>query len=456
MSVENKIKELLTRTNVKQQLTEESKEDLAAAGMADTGAKAAMKMSKDTSKAATAAIAGDTTQPKQGSSKDASFTETDEDTENLGSKNAMSVSKDTSLPKSKGDAKSVKTAAMEETEESIEWVINEEDEDNVTAKVAGHKITLHRGLSDSGTSDTYTLHHPSGDKKVKISFSKHGDGDEVHGEKVNQAFGLDSKHKLGHKIAGSMNGMGGVSKFQESVDIKGQLDSIFGEDLSEEFRTKATSIFEAAVIARVNNEMEKVTLKLEEQADRDLAEFKEGLVEKVDSYLNYVVEQWMEENAIAVESGLRTEIAEDFITGLKTLFKEHYIDVPEEKYNVLDELQTKAEQLEADLNEAIQYNVQTSKELTELKLSKIFEEQTKDLAATEVEKLKKLVEGVDFENESLYREKVAVIKENYFPKSAPKSPEKMLVEESGTNPAAFDNPVMTKYVQALARTVKTR
>ena len=366
MSVENKIKELLTRTNDKQQLTEESKEDLAAAGMADTGAKAASKMSKDNSKAATAAIAGDTTQPKQGSSKDASFTETDEDTENLGSKNAMSVSKDTSLPKSKGDAKSVKTAAMEENE--------------------------------------------------------------TEGELIEE----------------------------EKIDIQSQLNSIFGEDLSEEFKTKATSIFEAAVIARVNNEMEKVSTKLEEQADRDFAEFKGSLVEKVDSYLNYVVEQWMEENAIAVETGLRTEIAEDFISGLKTLFKEHYIEVPEEKFNVLDELQTKAEQLEADLNEAIEANVQTSKELAELKQTKILEEQTKDLAATEVEKLKKLVEGVDFENESLYREKVAVIKENYFPKSAPKSPEKMLVEESGTNPAAFDNPVMTKYVQALARTVKTR
>jgi len=102
--------------------------------------------------------------------------------------------------------------------EDPDWVIIEQDEDNTTAKVAGHKVTLHRSLSEPGTSDTYTLHHPSGDKKVKINFKKHGDGDEVHGDKVNQAFGLDSKHKLGHKIAGSMNGMGGVSKFNEDVD----------------------------------------------------------------------------------------------------------------------------------------------------------------------------------------------------------------------------------------------
>lgn len=366
MSVENKIKELLSRTGAKQQLTEESKEDLTAGGMADTGAKAAMNMTRDTSKAGKPANAGDTSAPKQGSSQDASFTEMDEDEANLGAKAAAPVSKDTTLPTSKGDAKSVKVPAMEE--------------DN----------------------------------------------------------------KEGEVIA------------EEGSDIQSQLNSIFGEELSEEFKTKATSIFEAAVIARVNSEMERVTARLEEQAQTQLEEHKAGLVEKVDSYLNYVVEQWMEENSLAVESGLRTEIAEDFISGLKTLFKEHYIEVPEEKYDVLDELQTKAQELEAKLNESIDQNVQTSKELSTLKQSKVFEEQTKDLAATEVEKLRKLVEGVEFENEDLYREKVAVIKENYFPKSAPKSPEKVLVEESGTNPAAFDNSVMTKYVQALSRTVKSR
>jgi hypothetical protein len=366
MSVENKIKELLSRTGAKQQLTEESKEDLTADGIADTGAKAAMNMTRDTSKAGKPANAGDTTAPKQGSSQDASFTEMDEDEPNLGSKASAPVSKDSTLPTSKGDAKSVKVPAMEE--------------DN----------------------------------------------------------------KDGEVIA------------EEGSDIQSQLNSIFGEELSEEFKTKATSIFEAAVIARVNSEMERVTARLEEQAQIQLEEHKAGLVEKVDSYLNYVVEQWMEENSLAVESGLRTEIAEDFISGLKTLFKEHYIEVPEEKYDVLDELQTKAQELEAKLNEAIDHNVQTSKELSTLKQSKVFEEQTKALAATEVEKLRKLVEGVEFENEDLYREKVAVIKENYFPKSAPKSPEKVLVEESGTNPAAFDNSVMTKYVQALSRTVKTR
>jgi hypothetical protein len=117
--------------------------------------------------------------------------------------------------------------------EDPDWVIIEQDEDNTTAKVAGHKVTLHRSLSEPGTSDTYTLHHPSGDKKVKINFNKHGDGDEVHGDKVNHAFGLDSKHKLGHKIAGSMNGMGGISKFNEEA-----------EQVDEEEKKKVASPFD--------------------------------------------------------------------------------------------------------------------------------------------------------------------------------------------------------------------
>ena len=366
MSVEQKIKELLTRVSDKQQLTEESQETVAEGEIVAAATKAAAATKKDTSKSAAAATAGDTTQPMQGSSEKASFTSHDEDDQNPGAKAAAAVSKAPS-PDMKGDAKSVKVSAMEE--------------------------------------------------------------EQTDGETITE----------------------------DDADISNQLNLIFGEELSEEFKQKATSIFEAAVIARVNNEMEKVVVKLEEQTATQLNEYKEALVAKVDDYLSYVVEQWMEENQLAVESGLRTEIAEDFISGLKTLFTEHYIEVPEEKYDVLDDLQTVSESLEAKLNEEVSKNIAISKELAELKATIVFEEQTKDLADTEVEKLKKLVEGVDFENEELYREKVSVIKENYFPKAVKTSPEQTLVEEAGTNPAAFaNNGSMSQYVQALSRTLKTR
>ena len=367
MSVEAKIKELLSRTGSAQQINEEQ-EDLAAAGMADTGSKAAMKMSKDTSKAAKAATAGDTTQPKQGSSKDAPHTTYDEDDQNLGAKAAAPVSKDNTLPKSKGDAKSAKVPAMEQTEEE-----------------------------------------------------------------------------------------GAVVAEEQHEDIATQIKSIFGNELSEEFTQRAASIFEAAVIARVNSEMEKVVARLEEQAATQLEEFKEGLVEKVDNYLNYVVEQWMEENQVAVEQGLRTEVTEDFISGLKSLFQEHYIEVPEDKYDVMHELQATSESLQTKLDESISVAIELSKELEDLKREKILEEQTKTLADTEVEKLRKLVEGVNFESEDLYREKVAVIIENYFPKTASKSPEQVLIEESGTTPT-FENydDQMDRYASSISRSLKAR
>jgi len=253
-----------------------------------------------------------------------------------------------------------------------------------------------------------------------------------------------------------MQGDSKKATYTEQLNINDQLNTIFGEDLSEEFKEKASSIFEAAVIARVNCEMEKVTERLEEQTSSQLVEYKEALVEKIDGYLNYVVEQWMEENQLAVENGLRTEIAENFISGLKNLFVESYIEVPEDKYNVVEDLAEQVEVLKDQLNKAIEDNVALSSDYVEMKKQSVFEEMTKDLAFTEAEKLKKLVEGVDFNSEELFKEKVAVIKENYFPKVSPKSPEKVLIEETGTAPVFDDGSVMSKYVQAISRSAKFR
>lgn len=247
------------------------------------------------------------------------------------------------------------------------------------------------------------------------------------------------------------------STSSEDFDISTQIDSIFDETLSEEFKAKATSIFEAAVIARVNHEMEKVIDSLEEQAEIQLQEQKDALVEKVDSFLNYVVEQWMDENALAIENGLKTEISEEFISGLKKLFQESYIDIPEEKFDLVGELQHDNEELETKLNEAIEQNISVASELAELKRQKIFEEQTKDLAATEIEKMRKLVEGVGFDSEELYSEKLSVIKESYFPKSSKVSPETVLIEEHNATGATFDDgSTMDVYVQALSRSIKAR
>ena len=244
---------------------------------------------------------------------------------------------------------------------------------------------------------------------------------------------------------------------QESIVEPIDLSPIFGEELSEDFRQKATSIFEAAVIARVNNEMEKVAVSLEEKYAEEFLEYKESIVEKVDAYLNYVVENYIEENKLAVENGLRGEIAEDFMTGLKALFKEHYIEVPEEKYDVIGELQAKVTELEESLNGQVENNVGLNTSVTELKRKLIIKEMAKDLADTEVNKLTRLLEGVDFENEEIYKEKVSVIKENYFPRDAviKETAKQALTEETDT-PASFtqSNDVVSAYANALSRTIK--
>lgn len=455
MSVENKIKALLDRAGGKQSLTEESKENLAAAGIADTGAKAASSMSKDTSKSGVAANAGDKTQPKQGSSKDASFTSHDEDDSNPGAKAAAGITK-AGLPDKKGDAKSVKVPSMEETDRGEAKNIREYFEKEHIGSTKSYHVH-----STDPESASYTITHKQTGKKHVVNVNDHWP------ENTHSKIHADVKKEVPKEAQGESSHIAKlITKHisdaqdevkEETIDVSAELNSIFGEELSEEFKTKATSIFEAAVIARVNSEMEKVTTMLEERSEQQLVEFKETLVEKVDNYLNYVVEQWMEENQLAVESGLRTEIAEDFIDGLRSLFKEHYIEVPDEKLDVLENLQTTAEELQSKLDEEIEKNISAVRELDELKAAKIFEEQTKDLVDTEVEKLRKLVEGVGFENEDLYREKLAVIKENYFPKTAKTSTEKVLVEENDIGQPVFTADTnMSRYVQALTRTIKSR
>jgi hypothetical protein len=247
-----------------------------------------------------------------------------------------------------------------------------------------------------------------------------------------------------------------VTSEEEEVRQDLDLSPIFGEDLSEDFKAKATAIFEAAVIAKVNDEMEKISEALTEKFTVQLEEYKESIVEKVDAYLNYVVENWMEENALAVENGLRTEIAEDFISGLKVLFKEHYIEVPEEKYDVIGDLQASVNELEESLNTQIENNVSLNAEVVELKKQLIIGEMTEDLAYTEVSKLTKLLEGVDFGNEGLYREKVSVIKGNYFSNDVPAETrvQKTLIEETQTQDDYADNSVVSSYAKALTRTIK--
>lgn len=204
----------------------------------------------------------------------------------------------------------------------------------------------------------------------------------------------------------------------KEINVKEDVAALInGEDnLSEEFKVKAATIFEAAIKSKVSAEIDR----LEEEYAKNLEEAKETakseLTEKVDSYLNYVVEEWMKENELAIEKGVKGEIAEDFITGLKQLFEDHYIDIPDEKYSVLDAQATEIEELKGKLNEATSKIVDLNKEVGEQTKSSIFESVSDSLADSEKEKFKGLVESIEYETADSYKEKLETIKESYFVK----------------------------------------
>jgi hypothetical protein len=208
-----------------------------------------------------------------------------------------------------------------------------------------------------------------------------------------------------------------------NIDVKDDVEALIqGEDgLTEEFKQKASTIFEAAVQAKVleevNKKADEIETQLKEDQDKSSEDFQKEMTEKVDGYLTYVVEEWMSENELAIEKGIRSELVEDFMSGLKTLFAEHYIDIPEEKVDMVDDLFTKVEDLETSLDEEINRGVELQKELAQFKKDDAISEVTKDLADTETEKISKLAEGIEYENQEQYIEKLNVLKESYFPKS---------------------------------------
>ena len=206
-----------------------------------------------------------------------------------------------------------------------------------------------------------------------------------------------------------------VVEEDEKIDVTADVDALVkDEDLSEEFKTKAATIFEAAVNSKVKEAKKKMHAGYEEKLKTESEKAKGELVEKVDSYLAYVVEEWMKENELALERGIKGEIAEDFISGMKTLFEEHYISVPDEKYDVLEDQASKIDSLEKKLNEEIEKNVELNKANSEKTATQIVSEMSDDLADTAKEKFNKLAEEVEYSNETDFRAKISTIKESYF------------------------------------------
>ena len=237
------------------------------------------------------------------------------------------------------------------------------------------------------------------------------------------------------------------------VDFSTDLGALVESEatLSEGFKEKAAVIFEAAIKSKLSEEVDRIESELQEEFDEELKTTREEMVEQIDGYLNYVVEKFMEENKLAIENGLRAEIAEDFMKGLQNLFTESYIEVPEGKTDMVDELSSQVSDLEARLNETTETSIKQSQELEELKRDAIIREHSRDLAETQVEKLKSLAEDIDFEDAETFAKKVETIKESYFTKK------KVTVAEEQIDEAAEEtevSDVMARYVSAIRSTHK--
>jgi len=242
----------------------------------------------------------------------------------------------------------------------------------------------------------------------------------------------------------------------KDLDVKEDVDALMsGEDLSEEFKTKAGTVFEAAIKSKLRSEIDRINEEVKSEKETEMETFKDELTEKVDTYLNYVVEEWTKENELAIERGLKGEIAEDFISGLKQLFEDHYIDVPDEKYDVLEAQSEKIAELEDKLNESIQKNVEMTENNSLLVREQVISEVSEDLAQTEIEKFKGLVEDVDFTGEESFREKLSTLKESYFPKVKPAEGVRAIDDEDGGTAQDIDTTdTMHKYMSAISRDQK--
>lgn len=245
-----------------------------------------------------------------------------------------------------------------------------------------------------------------------------------------------------------------VNEEEVTLNVEEDLAALFGgEELSEEFQEKARTIFEAAVNSKVNEIQEAMTEEYEKTLTEHLEGVKSELIERTDAYLEYVSDEWLKENAIEVEHGLKTEMTESFLQGMKGLFEDHYVSIPDDKYDVLESMVNKLDDMEGKLNEQIEKNISLNKRLGESTADGIFNEVSEGLAETQKEKLRSLAEGIEFEGEEAYREKIVTLKEGYFPstsKSKVSSNKSETISEGIANEEIVDNGrAMNSYLSAL-------
>ena len=366
---------------------------------------------------------------KQGSSEDATIATQDDEASQGKTQSAKAKKQPVPTAQGAGAAPNFTTVADPSS------VVNQ-----ATSKGNVHNEQEEVSNEDFITEEEYNA--LSDEEKAEYEALDLTEEDEMEDDKEDEKEEDEKESKMSAKKKAMMKKM--------KEELAHDVENLFASeaDLSEDFKNKAASLFEAVVIARVAHEVEQMEDVLAEAAVDTIAEIENELVEKVDSYLSYVAEHWMEQNQVAIVEGLRAEVTEDFISGLKVLFKEHYIEVPEEKYDVLGEMQAQIEELTAKLNETISEAVELNTALIESKRDVVFNKVTSDLANTEAEKLRGLVEAVEFDNEEIFEQKLSVIKNNYFPKSGNSVAASLTEEDTITEEVSGS---VQKYAELLSR-----
>ena len=363
--------------------------------------------------------------PKDGAAKGDSMEKQEGDVEDLGKAVDDPESKDSAGKKAAAKVKKAAEPAVGATKEETE--LAEDDAEALEEAKMTKKETLAAMYSEMEKMNASTL---------KASYDKMMAKEEE--EKEEESVEVDES-TLEDRLA--------------SVDVSEDITALVnGEEISEEFKEKASTIFEAAIKSKLRSEVERIESAKVQEVAEETNRIHSELTEKVDAYMGYVVEEWMKENEIAIERGLKGEIAEDFISGLKSLFEEHYIDVPDEKYDILGSQAEKLDDLEAKLNEQIEKSAELKKANNQLVRESVFAEVASDLADTEAEKFKALAEDVDFTDEDTFRGKLDTLKESYFPKATTVA-ESVDSESDGSE--SYDTTgAMSAYMSAISKNVK--
>jgi hypothetical protein len=298
----------------------------------------------------------------------------------------------------------------------------------------------------------------NGESMNKIAHIQPGEGEQETSTENNVKTTKDTagSNKATVGMKGSSATPGQTYSFAPN-SVKEDVDAMFsGSDLSEDFKEKATVIFEAAVTAQVNEAITQLEEQYNTALEEEVEKLSEDLTSKIDQYMEYVVEQWMEENQVAIEHSLKSEITEDFITKLKGLFEESYISVPEEKFDIVEDLTGRVEEIQSRLDKVMEENMTLKGELSESTREKILANVTEGLAATQAEKLVALAEGVEFDSAENYRKKLELVKENYFPveKSGKQNLLEQIEEDNAEPQKATANSPVSFYAQAISRTAK--